>query len=68
MAFMVNPVRPRVGFISGAVFSAISILLDLWVAASRLATRQSPYAIAWGEVKVIDFVTPIKIDDPKINY
>jgi hypothetical protein len=37
MAFIVNPVKPNVGFISGAVCSAILLLLNPFTEASRFS-------------------------------
>src|SRR5690348_2573241 len=44
MAFIVSPVRPRVGFISTAAFSAIRVLLSCTslVASSPLPPRTNP--------------------------
>jgi hypothetical protein len=39
MAFIVSPVKPSVGFISGAVCSAILLLLNLFAETSRFSGR-----------------------------
>src|SRR5690348_11321402 len=45
--------------------------LDVCVLPRACWLTHTPYAIVWGEVKVIDFLLPIKIDWPRIylrNY